>query len=417
MSLRILLLLFGLLLLVPSYSQNVEYSSAEELISDINRRNFEKPISFMKQYLASVENGTEVFQDSVYIGMTTLLASSYAQNGQIHDADTLLTHVINYMTRTEKKSPLAYSLFVARGSILSMLQNYDIASVYLKSALDMVNEQEGIGENYSVILSMLAVCHMNMFDIERAQKEIEESITIIEHTESKFSLSNMIGIYQKAGAIYNETGFIEKAEFYTKKAYDLSDGNDMYVSEYINAANNLAVIFSDTERYEDALSILHQMLKKPLSEIEKSSVYNSIFLANYFMDNEEDAVKYANLCSNSLKDISSDLYSSFPVMTTENIWDKNAMQLKVNMGILDKFHHNSKAVEMCYDNSLFIRSLAYDDMSRLRDLSQTDTIISNLYSEIRNLKSERFVCVLFLVLDIKTSFNCFSFSSNALYTL
>ncbi len=390
MSLRILLLLFGLLLLVPSYSQNVDYSSAEELISDINRRNFEKPISFMKQYLASVENGTEVFQDSVYIGMTTLLASSYAQNGQIHDADTLLTHVINYMTRTEKKSPLAYSLFVARGSILSILQNYDIASVYLKSALDMVNEQEGIGENYSVILSMLAVCHMNMFDIERAQKEIEESITIIEHTESKFSLSNMIGIYQKAGAIYNETGFIEKAEFYTKKAYDLSDGNDMYVSEYINAANNLAVIFSDTERYEDALSILHQMLKKPLSEIEKSSVYNSIFLANYFMDNEEDAVKYANLCSNSLKDISSDLYSSFPVMTTENIWDKNAMQLKVNMGILDKFHHNSKAVEMCYDNSLFIRSLAYDDMSRLRDLSQTDTIISNLYSEIRNLKSERF---------------------------
>ena len=66
------------------------------------------------------------------------------------------------------------------------------------------------------------------------------------------------------------------------------------------------------------------------------------------------------------------------------------MQLKVNMGILDKFHHNPKALEMCYDNSLFIRSLTYDDMSRLRQISQTDSTIYNLFSEIRLLKSERF---------------------------
>ena len=390
MRLRILLLLFGLLLLVPSYSQNIDYSSVEELISDIKRRNFEKPISYMRRYLASIENGTEVFQDSVYIGMTTLLASSYAQNNQIYKADSLLSHSINYLLENGKKTTFAYSLYVTYGGVLCLLQNYTKASYYLESALKFVEAQEGKGETTSVILSMLAVCHMNMNDVDRAKKEVEESVAIIEQCESKFSLSNMISIYQKAGAIYNEMGFTEKTEYYTKKAYDLSKENDMYVSEYINAANNLAVIYSDTGRYENALSILHQMEKKPLSEIEKSSVYNSIFLANYFLDNEEETVKYANLCSYSLKDISSDVFSSFPIMTTENIWDKNAIQLKVNMGILDKFHHNSKAVEMCYDNSLFIRSLAYDDMSRLRDLSQTDTIISNLFSEIKNMKSDRF---------------------------
>ena len=127
-----------------------------------------------------------------------------------------------------------------------------------------------------------------------------------------------------------------------------------------------------------------------MSEIERSGVYNSIFLANYYLDNEEETVKYANLCSNSLKNISSELNASFPGMTTENIWDKNAMQLKVNMGILDKYHHNAKAVEMCYDNSLFIKNLAYDDMARLRQISQTDSTINNLFSEIRLLKSERF---------------------------
>lgn len=390
MLLRLLYLLIGLLTLIPSYSQNVEYDSFEGLIGDIKKRNFEKPIIFMRQYLASVENGTEEFQDTTYISMTTLLASSYAQNNQIYEADTLLAHAINFMGKAGKKSPLAYSLFIAKGGILSLLQNYDVASVYLKSALDMINEQEGKKETYSVIVSMLAVCHMNMDDLEGAQKEIDESVTIIDKSTSKFSESNKIAIYQKAGAIYNELGTFDKAEYFTKKAYDLSLENDLYVSEFINAANNLAVIYTDAGRYSDALTVLHQMEKKPLSEIERSGVYNSIFLANYYLDNEEETVKYANLCSNSLKVISLELNASFPSMTTENIWDKNAMQLKVNMGILDKFHHNPKALEMCYDNSLFIRSLTYDDMSRLRQISQTDSTIYNLFSEIRLLKSERF---------------------------
>lgn len=346
----------------------------------------------MRHYLSAVENGTEVFQDSAYIGMTTLLASSYVHTNQLHKADSLLSHSINYLLENEKKSLIAYSLFITYGGILCQLQNYVKASYYLEPALKFVEEQEGKGENYSIIVSMLAVCHMNMDDLEKARKEIEESITILEQCESKyfFSPSNKIAIYQKAGAIYNELGTFDKAEYFTKKAYDLSLENDLYVSEFINAANNLAVIYTDAGRYSDALTVLHQMEKKPLSEIERSGVYNSIFLANYNLDNEEETVKYANLCSNSLKVISLELNASFPSMTTENIWDKNAMQLKVNMGILDKYHHNPKALEMCYDNSLFIRSLTYDDMSRLRQISQTDSTIYNLFSEIRLLKSERF---------------------------
>jgi tetratricopeptide (TPR) repeat protein len=344
----------------------------------------------MRHYLTIVENGTEVFQDSIYIGMATLLATAYTQNDQIHKADSLLFHSINFLLNSGKKSLLAYSLYVAYGGILCQLQNYVKASYYIEPALKFVEEQEGKEETYSVILSMLAVCHMNMDDLEKAQREIEESVAIIEQSTSKFSESNKIAIYQKAGAIYNELGIFDKAEYFTKKAYDLSLENDLYVSEFINAANNLAVIYTDTGRYSDALTVLHQMEKKPLSEIERSGVYNSIFLANYFLDNEEETVKYANLCSNSLKNISSELNASFPGMTTENIWDKNAMQLKVNMGILDKYHHNAKAVEMCYDNSLFIKNLAYDDMARLRQISQTDSTINNLFSEIRLLKSERF---------------------------
>lgn len=234
---RFLILLIGLLTSIPSYSQNDEYDSVDELISDIKRRNFEKPISYMRHYLTIVENGTEVFQDSIYIGMATLLATTYTQNDQIHKADSLLFHSINFLLNSGKKSLLAYSLYVAYGGILCQLQNYVKASYYIEPALKFVEEQEGKEETYSVILSMLAVCHMNMDDLEKAQREIEESVAIIEQSTSKFSESNKIAIYQKAGAIYSELGFSERAEYFTKKSYDLSVENDLYVSEFINAAH------------------------------------------------------------------------------------------------------------------------------------------------------------------------------------
>ena len=63
---RFLILLIGLLTSIPSYSQNDEYDSVDELISDIKRRNFEKPISYMRHYLTIVENGTEVSRFYLY---------------------------------------------------------------------------------------------------------------------------------------------------------------------------------------------------------------------------------------------------------------------------------------------------------------------------------------------------------------
>lgn len=388
MRYRFLLLIVALLTFLPSYSQNAEYNSVNELLNDIYSRNYEKPITFMRHYLSSVENGTEVFQDSIYIGIASLLMTSYVQNNQIHDADTLMTHIVQYMTNTGKKTNILYQLYIARGSILCSLGNYNGASVWISSALDMIKVQKGKEEEQSVILSMLASCHMNMNELESAKKEIEEAITIIERSNSDFSLQRKITIYQNAGAIYHEVGIPDKMECYTKKAYELVKDNEMFVSEFIKIAHNLAVLYLNTGKYNESLTVLHEIEKKPLSEEERSEVYESIFLGYYYLNNEDETVKYANLCCNSIKAMSSDLYSSFPALTIEKIWDKNAMRLKVNMGILSKFHNNAEAVEMCYDNVLFVKGLALDNMSRLRKIIHNDSIIGNLYSEVKKLKSE-----------------------------
>ena len=96
------------------------------------------------------------------------------------------------------------------------MQNYDIASIYFENAAKILAELNDKGENYAITKSMLALCHMNLENLNVAKQEIDESIAIIETTSSRFALANKMGIYQKAGAIYYELGMLDKAEEFTK---------------------------------------------------------------------------------------------------------------------------------------------------------------------------------------------------------
>ncbi len=384
---RFITFIIGLFISLSLFPQNISYDSEEQLINDINSRRYSKPIAFMKQQLDSIEtNSKDQFPDTIYISMVNLLSATYVRNNQLYEADTLINHSMNYMIRTGRTSPYAYALFFNYGTLLDLFQNYNDASIYLKLALDILVRQKDKGENYAVIMSALAVCHMNMNNLNSAKDEIEESISIIENSNSPFTLSNKMGIYQKAGAIYQSLEMTEKAKEYTQKAYYLSKDNDIYVSEFINAANNLSVLYLNDCEYSSALEILHEMEKKPLSEKEKAYVYNSIFLANYYLDNEYETIKYSKMCSDCLMNISSELYTSLPFMTIENLWKESVMQLIVNMGILEKFNNNSAAVEMSFDNIIFIKSLSFNYMEHLRNEAKNNKEISSALADIHKLK-------------------------------
>lgn len=391
MKTRIVVIFICFLYSMSILSQDVEYSSVEQLVNDIKQRQFEKPIAFLQKQLEIMEHDNDcVFNDTIYISMATLLATSYAQTDQIYKADTLLLHAIEYLINNDKKSKFFYSLFFARGTILCQLQNYGRAEAFLAPVVEHLRNQNDIAENYAVILSVLAVCHMNLDNIILAQQEIEESISIIEKAKSFFSESNRISIYQKAGAIFSENNNSDKAIEYTRLSYDLAKNNPLYVSEFINAAQDLAVLYINDKRYYEALEILHQLESYHLSDKENSNVYNNIFLANYYLGNEFETVKYARLCSQFLINCSKELYSCFPLSIIENYWDKTAMQLKVNMGIIDRYHTNKEAIEMCYDNALFVKTLLYNNMSEVRRIIKEDYDVDDIWQKVKEIRSTIF---------------------------
>lgn len=389
------LILFGLFT-TQAKSQEVEYNSFEELLYDINSRQIERPIFFLSREIVSVENNEVAFDDEEYVTFVSLLSTCFIVNNEPYKADSILSHALDYM-QSHDLSSYSYGLHVGYGSLLMTLENYSSAAQHLELFIDEMRKQNIIDENYAVVLSMLAVCHLNTNQLELAVREIEDAINIIEpqekevtYQQSIYHESNLMGICQKAGAIFYEYGDVARAIEYTQKAYELSKVDETNVSVYLYTALNLANMELNDGNYSGALSLFHEIEDKPMFDSERAKIYLGILQAYYFLDNEDECIKYALLCNNSIIKNTQLYYSSFPGTTIEDIWNSSAMQLKLNMGVLKKFPHNAQAAQMGYDNALFTKRLLYDRMDYLRNIAKTNDAINATINDIKQLRSELF---------------------------
>ena len=400
--LRQLLLLCLVCIVTCSNAQVKDEETYEQVLHDIQTRNFERPIRLILNELSSMEQlPVAEFQDTAYIGLTGLLSIAYIQNGQIDDAEKLLTHAINFFDGYTRTSPLVYQLYYAYGAFSASIENYETARDFFEVTIEYLRDLGSIDEDFAVILSMLAMCHMKTNQLQLSYDEIMESVAIIEKSSSRFTPANLIQVYEKAGTIFHEICLTETqenpgaifkhhlysdAKNYIKKAYDLSKGREEYTSEYINAGYDLATIYLNEDNYPEALSIFHQIENLRLSEIEKNKIYNGILMANYYLGNEEQCAEYALKSSNILKDISVNMLLSLPLKEQEEKWASNSMQLKLNMNILDKFPENQEVLRMSYDNALFLKSLTYEYNDYLRS-SCRDNLASVTLAKIKQLRS------------------------------
>ena len=292
--LRRLLLLCFVCIVTCSFAQIKDEETVEQVLYDIHTRNFERPIRLISNELSSMEHlPASEFQDTAYIGLTTLLVTAYTQNNQIDEAEQLLTHAIGFFDGDKRKSPLVYQLYYGYGALCLAIENYETAKNYLEVTIDYLRNNDLYNEDYAVILGSIAACHMKTGQLELAYKEIKESISIIEQSSSRYNQANLIQAYEKAGAICNELNMLKESKEYIERAYAMSYGVEEYTSEFINVAQDLATLYLNEEDYSNALTIFHELEKMKLSEIEMCKVYNGIMMASYYLDNEWDCVDYA----------------------------------------------------------------------------------------------------------------------------
>lgn len=350
---------------INCYSQN-DYS-VEQLINDLQRQQLDNPIRHGQDVLNEIEREVGVqYGDTDYIGIVSLLSSAYIACGEYHLADAILYHAIDFLSSAQFYNNLYY-LFWSYGMLYYSMSDYLSADIYISEALKSMTPESNGAEYYAVVLSTLSECHRKSNQIDKAKKEIDYAIFLSKNT--RFSYDNIIPIYQKASAIYYDLGIPDTALMFAKKAYNLSEENGHYLSGYYYSANGLAVMLSDQREYRESLEILHKVEKKQLTDIQRANLYINIFQNNYHLNNEKQTAKYANRCSELIIRNILNYFYQLPLRETEHLWNADALQLRVNMGVLDKFPRNDELVGMCYNNVLFVKTLSYEHSSLIKQLA------------------------------------------------
>lgn len=376
-------------------SQEVEYNSFEELMYDINSRQVERPIAYISSVVTAYESGETSFDDEDYVGFVLLLSNCFIINNEPYKADSILTHSIDYLQDIGRTSR-SFGLHFGYGSLLMTLENYVSAARHLELFINEERKLNMIDESFAVVLCMLAECYMNTNQIDLAVREIEEAIAVIDSTEtvseqnSIYHVSILMRVYSVAGSIYYEFKDYEHAMEYAQKAYELTKDDETNLNTYLSTVFRLANMYMNYGNYTEGLALLHSIEDKPMAEHERVKVYLDIFLGYYYLDYEEECVNYAKLCSNSIINNTQQYYTSFPGTTIEDIWHSSAIQLRLNMGILDKFPHNIEAAKMSYDNALFTKQLLYDRMAYIRNIAKTNITIDSTINDIKKLRAELF---------------------------
>ncbi len=322
-----------------------------------------------------------------YITKTNQQAIHLLSSHRLEEAEAILSHAIDMLSQYPRLEPYKRALYCPYGMFYMNLGNYKTAERYLYEIIDFWNEYSiPKDENYGGLLSLMAVCHSEIYEYKKAQEEILEAIDIIENSQSKNNAENLFPAYQKAGTVFKKSGMNELAKEYTLKAFNLLDENDNSQAA-IYTINNLAVEYLNDGNYSEAMKLLKVLESKDLTEFEKADVYENLFMASYLSDNEADCIKYAKLSSQCRINESEQLFSSVPVIAQDDLWNQNAMKLLANMSILDKYHDNNEAIELCYDIILLSKRLSIEHMTSLHSFAKKDSTVLHILSQIKMLKS------------------------------
>lgn len=368
-------------------SQDIDYT-IERFVKDVLSQQYEEPIKYGGGILSAIEKvDANQFSDTVYIEIAGLLSLAYMGTSQLHLSDSIISHAVSFLESSNISSKYTYTLYMTLGIQYNLLQNHSIAADKFAEALKIMELSDSNVEDYAVVLSLLSLCHRELGDLEKSKKEMQKALALTKNTN--MSKVRYAPILQKAGALYYDLGIEDTAISYTKQAYELSRGEDQLWNTYYYCAQNLSSIYTDHGEYAKSLDILHQLERELRPEEEKAGLYNGIFLNYYFLNQESLAVKYAELCSKSIIERCYYYYYNLPVRETEYLWRKDAIQLSVNNGILDKFPNNPSVVGMCYNNILFQRSLSIEHSLLYEKLSQ-EVNAQNTFNKIKEIRTDIF---------------------------
>lgn len=310
------------------------------------------------QVLFSEQAEAELWNEDRFATAFMLLSNVYSSEGQLRKVSDLCSEALKVFNQKSKVANTEFSrqLWRLSGAVQVELKDYDNAIRYLQQSQWMYEDESIYDMGYFTVLTLLGGCYLQKSDFVTAKLYIDEAEEVHNTYLGKITDSKFIDSYSLLnykGLLLQALGKSSSAENCFKSV--ITSRPDDIILESIKdiARNNLAVLYSITGRYDEAIMTFNSMTTTtPALQYSKAQniAMNSLIKSDF--DAAIDFMASYNLAGFSyLQSIIFD----FAEVERERYWSEISDQMMRTNNLLALWTNKDKARLMGFQINSFVR--------------------------------------------------------------
>ncbi len=215
----------------------------------------------------------ELLKEKDFHTYTLLQVQSKHKTRRDISNDTTLFTIKGYYDKSDLEK--AANIYWYSGLIYAAQTKYqDALTNYLIAEDMLINQNSGLKAK---IQHSIGTLFFRMGDLSESKKRLKWAV---EQYEVYDDIKNQIGVYNMIGNCYISENKLDSAHLYYEKCIELIDVIDNYLYRAL-ALGNLSIGYYALEETEKAKQFIYEALTYPISDKEKSKMYNHLAKMNF----------------------------------------------------------------------------------------------------------------------------------------
>ena len=324
-----------------------------------------------------------------YVRTIVLLSDALSQTGRLSDADMVLDSAIANLQGGMVKSNLIRHIYVSKGLLYYILNDYDSSIWWYKKAIKLFREVNDRSINYATLLSNISLLYISAGMFDTADEKLDEALEILSgfYSDEIKGISEYYRLLNNKATNYIKMGNFDKGmEVYNTIIKDATYYNDQQVKAL--AMSNMAEICLLRHDYKKGRVLLEQALSLNTEGYIKELLdYNYILCL--LLENNPDAVENLKISNSDMIDKVVQIFDDFSESEREEYWNKmSGMAVFLNNWALSIFD-TSDLRQTAYNMALFTKNMLVNSSRLLENAAKKcDSKTRDKFLYMQQLKVE-----------------------------
>ena len=322
-----------------------------------------------------------------YVRTIVSLSDCLSQTGKLVQADKVLDDALNIFQKNNVKTNLARYLYISKGQLFLLLNNYISAMHCYKQALGLFQQSNDKSIDYAKLLHGISMIDIYIGLYDDAKKQLDEALIICEkfYDDTK-NTSTYLTILNGIANNYIKMGNHDKAIEIYKTIIDKATSQSTNRIKAL-AMCNLADVYLLNNDKESAKTLYKKVLSlETEGYIKEMAEFNLVFC--YIKDKDPSAVDRLNNFNHKTKENLSLVFGRFTEYEREKYWNQWSQALTFINNMAVSLYDSPQTRQMAYDNALYTKNMLVSVEQLLGNIVKESNTANDTFTSMQHYKEK-----------------------------